>query len=164
MYRDREKHDRVLILINLDKHEKLELKYGIIFRDNIIRHIAKQSFDVFRMADCNPSITRFGDASVGLLIDEPKSRKALEFNLEGLCAHLEKHPYMYNGKIIPATVSVGAICLSEKKLNAEEYINHALIAANKATAEEGYSFYLYGESDWETELDSQPVRKSISGI
>lgn len=156
--RDREKHDRVLILIDLDRHEKLEKKYGIIFRDNIIRHIAKQSFDVFRMADCNPSITRFGDASVGLLIDEPKSRSTLEFNLEGLCAHLEKHPYTYDGKKISATVSIGALCLSEKKLNAEEYINHAIIAANKAAAEEGDSFYLYGDSDWGAKVEPPPEK------
>ena len=156
--RDKERHDRVLILIDLDKHEKLEQRYGIIFRDNVIRHIAKESFDVFKMADCNPSITRFGDASVGLLIDEPKTRKALEFNMEGLCAHLEKHPYKYDGKTISATVSVGAVCLSEKKLNAEEYINHALIAADKASAEAGDSFYLYGDSDWDTKIEYPPEK------
>jgi len=156
--RNREKNNRALILIELDRHEALELRLGIIFRDNIIRHIAKQSFDVFKMADCNPSITRFGDASVAILIDEPKSRKALEFNLEGLCAHLEKHPYKYNGKKISATVSVGAICLSDKQLNAEDYINHALIAVDKAAAEEGDSFYLYSDADWQAKITSLPEK------
>ena len=157
---DRDKYNRVLLLIELDHHEKLERQHGIIFRDNIIRHIAKQSFDVFRMADGNPSITRFGDASVAMLIDEPKSKNALEFNLEGLCAHLENHPYRIDGKKISATVSVGAICLSDKRLNAEDYINHALIAAGKAAEGEGDSFYLYKDSDWEA-LPQRSARARI---
>lgn len=146
---DRDKYNRVLLLIELDDHEKVERQHGIIFRDSVIRHIAKQSFDVFRMADGNPSITRFGDASVAMLIDEPKSKNALEFNLEGLCAHLEKHPYRFDGKKASTTVSVGALCLSDKRLNAEDYINHALIAAGKAAEGEGDSFYLYKGSDWD---------------
>ena len=154
--KDKDKKNRVLLLIELDKHDVLEKRLGIIFRDNIIRHIAKQSFEVYKSADCNPSITRFGDASVAMLIDEPNSRNTLEFNLEGLCAHLGKHPYRFNGKIINATVSIGVLCLSDKQLNAEDYINNALIAARKASAEAGDSFYLYRESDWEA-IAEKPV-------
>lgn len=157
---DRDKYNRVLLLIELDQHEKIERQHGIIFRDSVIRHIAKQSFDVFRMADSNPSITRFGDASVAMLIDEPKSKNALEFNLEGLCAHLEKHPYRFDGKKASATVSVGALCLSDKRLNAEDYINHALIAAGKAAEGDGDSFYLYKDADWEA-LPERPARTDV---
>ncbi|MBF8268838.1 MAG: hypothetical protein HW386_547 [Gammaproteobacteria bacterium] len=157
--KDKDKNNRVLLLIKLDKHDVLEKRLGIIFRDNIIRHIAKQSFEVFKSADCNPSITRFGDASVAMLIDEPKSRNTMEFHLEGLCAHLGKHPYRVDGKNINATVSIGVLCLSDKQLNAEDYINHALIAARKASAEEGYSFYLYRETDWQA-IAEKPVEKN----
>ena len=160
--KDKDKTNRVLIFIELDKHENFEKKFGIIFRDNIIRHIAKQSFEVFKMGETNPSITRFGDTSVAMLIDEPKSRNILEFNLEGLCGHLEKHPYKFNDKKIPATVSIGALCLSDKKLNAEEYIKHALNAAKKASLEEGDSFYLYGEPDWAAVNDQLDVREISS--
>ena len=157
--KDKDKKNRVLLLIELDKHDVLEKRLGIILRDNIIRHIAKQCFDLFKSVDYNPSITRFGDASVAMLIDEPKSRNSMEFNLEGLCAHMGKHPYKFNGKNINATVSIGVLCLSDKQLNAEDYINHALIAARKASAEEGDSFYLYSESDWDT-VAAKPVEKS----
>ena len=155
---DKSKSNRVLILIELDDRERLEKRLGIIFRDNIIRHIAKQSFEVFKQGDANPSITRFGDTSVAMLIDEPKSRSVVEFNLEGLCMHLEKHPYMYDGKIFPATVSIGALCLSDKMTFAEDYIEHAINAARKASLENGNSFYLYNESDWGL-LDRQTVTR-----
>jgi EAL domain-containing protein (putative c-di-GMP-specific phosphodiesterase class I)/FixJ family two-component response regulator len=145
---DKNNKNRVLLLIELDTPEKIERKLGIIFRDNVIRHIAKHSFEVFKLGNLNPSITRFGDTSVAILFDEPTPRSVLEFTLEGLCAHLEKHPYMYNDRKLDATVSIGALCLSDQKVNAEDYIAHALNAVKKAYPEERNSFYLYNESDW----------------
>ena len=46
---------RTLLLMQLDNHEVIEERIGIILRDNIIRHIARQSFEIFKMGECHTS-------------------------------------------------------------------------------------------------------------
>ena len=135
-YQQLEKHDaektgqgRVLLLISLDNHQLIEELAGLIMQDNIVRHIAKQSFEVFRHGDCHPSITRFGDVSVALLIDDP-GLKNLDFNLGGLCEHLRKHPYMYNEIKIDGR-------------SAEKVLNDARTAARQADRLEGNSYHIF---------------------
>lgn len=143
---------RVLVLIELDNHHVLEQRFGVILRDNIIRHIAKQSFEIYKLGNCHPSITRFGDASIALLIDYPGSKSTLEFNLQGLCTHLKKHPYRYEDKKIRTTVSIGALFLGGRQLNAEEFIRHVRNACQLAATQEGDSFYIYDDADWDKYL------------
>lgn len=116
---------RVLLLIELDNHEQLLAALGVIVRDNAVRHIAKQSFEVFQLGECNPSITRLSDHSIAMLIDEPDSRKTLEFNLDGLCKHLSKRPYKFDGKKFRYTVSIGVVPLSAESNAVKEVIAQA---------------------------------------
>lgn len=163
-YQELEQSDndnRVLILIELDNHKILEERMGIIFRDNIIRHLARQSFEIFKLGECNPSITRFGDTSIALLIDAPGSRKTLEFNLQGLCNHLKKHPYKFDGKKIKTSVSLGVLCLSAVHLNAEEYIKIARVACNRAALEEGNSYHIHEVATQAPDREKEVVRETV---
>jgi FixJ family two-component response regulator len=93
-----EYRDRVLLFIELDNHNNIAEREGVILRDNIVRHIAKESFEIFNLGECNPSVTRLSDAAIALLIDMPDSRKTLEFNMQGLLNHLSKRPYKFKEK------------------------------------------------------------------
>ena len=141
------KHDdpeyvrRVLLLIRLDNHKTIEQKAGLIVRDNIVRHLAKQCFEIFRLGECNPNITRLSDISVALLIDDPASEKTLEFNLDGLCTHLRKHPYKFEGKKYRFSVSIGVVHLAGDGKKAEKLIELAKSACAIAAKEEGNSFH-----------------------
>ncbi len=134
---------RVLLLIELDDHVALEESAGMILRDNMIRHIARQSYEVFRLGDCNPIVTRLGDYSIALLIDAPDSRKTLEFNLNGLITHLDKRPYKFGDKLYHFTVSIGALALPGQGQSAEVIIKYARAACKSATQAGKSSFYIF---------------------
>jgi len=134
---------RVLLLIELDDHVALEESAGMILRDNIVRHIARQSYEVFRLGDCNPIVTRLGDYSIALLIDAPDSRKTLEFNLNGLLTHLNKRPYKFGDQLHHFTVSIGALALPGQGQSAEVIIKYARAACKSATQAGKSSFYIF---------------------
>lgn len=134
--------NRVLLLIQLDDHEVLEERLGIILRDNVVRHIAKQSYDVFLSGGCNPNVTRLSDHAVALLIDDPGSTKTLAFNIKGLCTHLKKHPYRFEDKKFRFTVSIGVVSVPREGASAETLIQRARAACDVAGAESGNSFHI----------------------
>ena len=133
--------NRVLLLISLDNHQLIEELAGLIMRDNIIRHFAKLSFAVFRQGNSHPSITRFSDVSVALLVDDP-GQENLEHNLKDLCEHLKKHPYEYEDHKIDYTVSIGAVALASHEGRAEAIIQNVRAAVHQAEKLEGNSFQI----------------------
>jgi EAL domain-containing protein (putative c-di-GMP-specific phosphodiesterase class I)/ActR/RegA family two-component response regulator len=132
---------RVLLLLSLDNHQLIEELAGLIMRDNIIRHIAKLSFAAFRQGNFQPSITRFSDVSVALLVDDP-GQKGLEYNLKALCVHLGKNPYEFEGRKIDYTVSIGAVPLTSHEGRAETIIQNVRTAVRQAERLEGNSFQI----------------------
>ena len=151
---DEDQKKRVLLLLELDNHEVLEERLGMILRDNIVKHIAKQSFEVFQLGECDPNITRFSDVSVALLIDDPGSEKTLTFNLEGLCKHLEKRPYRFEDKKFRFTVSIGVVTLATHQGTAEEIIQQVRNAREMASQSEGNTFHILTEALVEQEPES----------
>ncbi|NKB38781.1 MAG: EAL domain-containing protein [Gammaproteobacteria bacterium] len=132
---------RILLLIQLDGHQTLAQAAGIIVRDNIVRHIAKQTFEVFQLGNCFPSITRFSEVSIGILIDDPDSLETLKFNLDGLCKHLQKRPYKFDGKKYRYTVSIGVVPVAIGSLSVDVIIGMADTAMRVATSRKGENSY-----------------------
>jgi EAL domain-containing protein (putative c-di-GMP-specific phosphodiesterase class I)/GGDEF domain-containing protein len=136
--------DRVLLVVELDDAHTLEERVGAILRDNIVRHVAHRSFEVFQVGECHPHITRLGDAAVALLIDKPGSAKTLEFNMEGLCAHLKKRPYKFDDKKFRFTVSIGVVEVPRSRRSAERLIEQARRAVEIAgRARDRNSFHIF---------------------
>jgi EAL domain-containing protein (putative c-di-GMP-specific phosphodiesterase class I)/FixJ family two-component response regulator len=140
---NRDTNKRILLIMQLDAHEKIAEGAGIIVRDNVVRHLAKQSFEVFRMGECNPNITRYNESSIALLIDDPSSQKTLEFNMHGLCKHLEQRPYKFHGKKYRFSVSIGVVAISEVHEPAAVMSDMGNQAANAAAASQGENSYVY---------------------
>ncbi|MBT7953480.1 MAG: EAL domain-containing protein [Gammaproteobacteria bacterium] len=140
---NRDTNKRILLIMQLDAHEKIAEGAGIIVRDNVVRHLAKQSFEVFRMGECNPNITRYNESSIALLIDDPSSQETLEFNMRGLCKHLEQRPYKFHGKKFRFSVSIGVLALSEVHEPAAVMTDMGNQAANAAAASQGENSYVY---------------------
>lgn len=135
--------ERVLLLIQLDDAEGMEAHFGVILRDNVVRHVARKSFEVFQMGNCHPYITRLGEAAVALLVDRPASRKTLDFNLNGLCNYLSGQSYRFEDRKVPFTVSIGAVEVPAGGAAAAELIPMALSAVATAAATEGNSFHVW---------------------
>lgn len=139
--------DRVLLVVRLDHADKLIEKSSVLVRDNVVRYIAKQAFEVFHAGNCNPSITRLGEISIGLIIDNPGTEKTLGFNLEGVCSHLAKRPYKFEGLKVSYTVSIGIVHLAPGKFSAREIMTRAKAAVEHAARSlTENSYHIYDES------------------
>ncbi|MBI2992712.1 MAG: EAL domain-containing protein [Gammaproteobacteria bacterium] len=154
---DESGRNRVLLLLQLDGHKELEDRFGIIMRDNVVRHLAKQSFDVFQLGECNPHITRLSDDCVALIIDDPESEKTLEFNVSGLCTHLQKQPYKFDDRKIRFTVSVGVVPIPREGRSADLLISRARQACALAAQQVGNSFHILEGGEPEQTAAPAPV-------
>jgi CheY-like chemotaxis protein len=139
--------ERALVVINPDNIHKLEQQIGIIGRDNLINHIGKNSFDVFKLGACNPNITKISDTAIAVQIDYPVNQETLEFNMQGLCKHLAKCTFKFSDEKYPFTVSIGLIKLGVFNTTAEQLILMATAASKRANAIEGNSYYIWKETN-----------------
>lgn len=153
--------DRVLLFISLDNHQEIGEKAGLILRDNIIRHIAKQTYNFFQLDKCNPIITRLSDTTVALLIDEAGTDNTLKKNLQGLCDHLKKRPYEYEGTKYRFTASIGVVRLHDHVGSAESVIQVARQSCTLAEKQENNSFYLYKA---DTDSSKGPVESTQTSL
>lgn len=138
--------DRVLLLIELDRDDEIAAKAGVILRDNIVRHIAKLSFEIFNQGEFNPSITRLAEATIALLIDMPDSLSTLEYNIKGLLKHFEKQPYRFDKKKLMFSVSIGALELPGDGQPRDVILNTARDACKLAAQEAGNTYYIHGSN------------------
>lgn len=134
--------NRVLLLVELDDHGLLEERFGIIIRDNIVRHLARQCYEFFKVTSANPHITRLSDQSVALLINDPGTTASLTATMTGLCTHLQKNPYRFEEKKLRFTVSIGVVPVPKTGRSAEVLLRSARDCEKVAATREGNSFHI----------------------
>ena len=139
--------ERALVIIQPDNLNILEEEIGIIGRDSLINHIAKHSFEVFKLGACNPNITKISDTEIGVQIDYPINLETLNFNMQGLSDHLAKCTFKFAEEKYKFSVSIGILKLGLFNKAAEQLINIATIACKHASKTEGNSFYIWKDSD-----------------
>ena len=149
---------RILLLIQLDLHEHMEEKFGILIRDNVIRHIAKNVFELFIRKKLHPSITRLGEATIALIADSPGDPARLNDILQEVCTDMENNQYKYNGKSFNHKISIGAVRLSGEKKTAVVLIKKAMDAVMIASRMEENSFYVVPETGDEDEIPVQEIK------
>jgi DNA-binding response OmpR family regulator/EAL domain-containing protein (putative c-di-GMP-specific phosphodiesterase class I) len=132
---------RVLLLIDIDHLDNLADEYGLIMRDNLLRHLARQSYETFKQAD-NPYITRLGDASTGVLIDYPGARELLEKRLQELWVYMDANPYQFADKAIHCTVSIGALIIDQEENSVVSLVDLAGHLQDVASLTSGNSFHI----------------------
>lgn len=139
--------ERVLVVIKPDDINILGKEIGIIGRDNLVNHIAKNSFEVFKSGACNPNITRISDTEIGIQIDFHINMETLEFNMQGLCKHLAKCTFKFSEKKYTFSVSIGVLKLGVFNKPAEQLIYIASAAAYHASKFEGNSYYIWKDTN-----------------
>jgi ActR/RegA family two-component response regulator len=144
---NQKENGRVLIVIRPDDLDVLEEEIGIIGRDSLVNHIAKHSFEVFKLGDCNPNITRISDIEVAIQIDFPSNQETLEFNLLGLSKHLSKCTFTFSEDKYNFSVSIGVLTLGVFNEPAEQLIFIATAACKQASEIKGNSFYVWKSDD-----------------
>ncbi len=142
--------DRALLVIQLNDVDTLEKQIGLIARDDLVKQIAKNSFDVFQAGACNPNITCIGEATIALQIDAPATNTLLEFNLQGLCDHLQKRKFTLADRVYKYTVSIGALLLDGTYTNATEILSIASEASELAARGDDNSYHIWQGSEMPT--------------
>jgi CheY-like chemotaxis protein len=139
--------ERALVIIRPDDIGQFEAEIGIIGRDNLVNHIAKNSFEVFKLGACNPNITRISDTEIGVQIDYPINQETLEFNMQGLSKHLSKCTFKFAEEKYKFSVSIGVLKLGIFNEPAQQLINIASTACDYASKTEGNSYYIWKDTD-----------------
>ena len=120
--------ERALIVIDVDDMDNLTSEYGFIVHDNLLRHFARTSFDVFKHIYDELYITRLTDSSVAVLVKAPHKVEKLENELQDLKDHFQKNGYIFGGKPVSCTVSIGALFIEQVDVPTD----HLVKAANRA--------------------------------
>lgn len=137
---------RVFLLVDVDNFNPLATRLGAIVSDNLVRHIARVSYESTRTKQGNPCITRFSDSSVGLLVDYPGDMQKLKSDLDGLCLQLAKQPFRHGADFYPCTVSIGAIHLVHENNDIKTLVQKINLARDLARKHTGNSFHIIDDS------------------
>ncbi|MDZ7737398.1 MAG: response regulator [Gammaproteobacteria bacterium] len=132
----------VFFLIELDQYIELGEDRGIIVQDSLLRHLAKITFDSFNDENYQASITRMSDATIGLLFN-PQADTSLEQELKKLSDLLAGDAYEYEDELIPYTVSIGAVRLSDAGNSASDVIRSARTTCKKIREHGGNDYAIY---------------------
>lgn len=119
-----DKANPAFVLIELDQFDEIGEEHGLVMQDDVIRHIAKTTYDAFDQPNYQISMTRIGDAAVGLLLTA-RPDEALEQELATLKSRLAETPYIADKTRLPFTVSIGAINLENRAIRANDIIRQA---------------------------------------
>lgn len=130
-----------LLLVEVNDLAQLTSEYGLIVRDNLLRHIARQTYEKLKDSG-NPYITRLGDESAGVLIDYPGSRDSLENEIQQLCTHFDANPYLFLNKPVAFTVSIGAVIIDQAGNTVTSLIDRANRIRNIARQTPGNSCHI----------------------
>src|SRR5690606_18824096 len=130
-----------LLLVEVNDLEQFTSEYGLIVRDNLLRHIARQIYEKLKDSG-NPYITRLDDESVGVLIDYPGPRDSLKNEIRQLCQHFDANPYLFLNKPVPFTVSIGAVIIDQEGNTVTSLIDRANQIRNIARQTSGNSCHI----------------------
>lgn len=157
--------ERVLLLVDLDDNKVLEERFGIIIRDNIVRHLARQCYEFFKITNVDPHITRLNDQSVALLVNAPETADDLNEIMQGLCTHLHNNPYRFEEKKLRFTVSIGVVPVPRTGRSADKLLGTARECVGMAAIRAGNSFHLFLSKTapaLEEEIIPEPVTAPVA--
>jgi EAL domain-containing protein (putative c-di-GMP-specific phosphodiesterase class I) len=130
-----------LLLIEVNDPGQLASEYGLIMRDNLLRHVARQTYEKLKHSG-GPCITRLGEASVGVIIDFSGSRDSLESEIQQLWTHFDTNPYMFVDKPVPFTTRTGALIIDRGGNTVTTLIEHANRLRDEAGKTPGNSCHI----------------------
>ena len=116
-----------LILFDVDKFKEINDTYGHLAGDSVLKQLSKLVMDLVREGDM---LFRYGGDEFCLFTRTPF---AIAKNIsERICQTVEKHQFLFEGKKLPVTISVGAAARSSEDKRWEDIYKRADEASYKA--------------------------------
>jgi len=92
-----------LMMIDIDHFKEVNDRYGHLAGDSVLRELALKLKTKVRREEC---LARFGGEELALVTPESGPERARKF-AEKIRSTVEGHKFVFDGKTIPVTVSVG---------------------------------------------------------
>ena len=153
---------RVLMVIQLDNVQDIETNIGVIGRDSLVNFVGKKCFNMFKLGEFNPNITRVGDNDIALQINFPDSIDTLARNMDGLCKNLDKTAFKFADLKVGFSVSIGLLKLGIVNCSNQQLIDLTLEAAQRASDEVSNSYYIWKEEDIHKELHGSAEDQEVA--
>ncbi|MDV2686126.1 GGDEF domain-containing protein [Alkalihalophilus lindianensis] len=108
-----------LLLLDIDHFKKVNDTHGHVCGDQALQHISQLIKDNVRSSD---AYVRFGGEEFAIIMQDTSLNEG-KVVAERICKQVESSPFIYKGKTIHLTISIGiALYVGEKK---EEFIERA---------------------------------------
>jgi len=118
-----------IVMLDVDHFKKINDTYGHLAGDAVLKDLAASIKKCARQSDL---CFRYGGEEFLLILDDSDTNQALRI-AERIRECVEQHTYLYNGKIIPVTISLGAATFvkNESLDNLKQRADEALYTAKE---------------------------------
>jgi diguanylate cyclase (GGDEF)-like protein len=98
-----------VLMLDVDHFKHINDSYGHLAGDSILKDLATSIKKCARQSDL---CYRYGGEEFFLILNDSDTNQALRV-AERIRSSIEKHSYLFNGKIIPVTISIGAATFNQ---------------------------------------------------
>ena len=156
--------DDAIILVEIDKFQSLHDSLGIFAADNFVNYFIDVITKTVMDSTCSGNMTRIGDSTIALLIQNSKDMGTIEKLAQGLCEAMDNADYNHNGKPVDFSVNIGILYADRDKPDISEILTMVENVCRKAREVEGNSYVIEGGEQELEEGDKQLNKEIISAI
>jgi multidomain signaling protein FimX len=153
----------VVLVIEIDDHQKFHDEYGIILTESICGHISKVTSKTLKENKLEGVVIRSGDSATAALLKSHADFDVGKKCAELLCESYIKHPFVDKDHVIEYKVSIGVAVIDKEDFDSETIFIAADVACRIARNEKGNSYTIYGEARKE-DKDDNGIRAQIDNV
>lgn len=141
------KKHNALFLIEIDKFQDLREFLGIFAIDNFVKYFSETISNTVKQNNNSGQMTRIGDSTVALLIQDEIDTAKSETLAGLLCNAFDKAAYKHNGSKVDFSVNIGVKCIDDDKDDVAKILTRLENACRKARETSGNSYIIEGDVD-----------------
>ena len=141
------KKHNAIFLIEIDKFQELREFLGIFSIDNFVNYFSETISNAIKQNGNAGQMTRIGDSTVALLIQDEIDTGKTENLAKLLCETFDKAAYKHNESKIEFSVNIGVKCIDDDKADVEKILSRVENACRKARETNGNSYIIEGDVD-----------------
>ena len=156
--------DDAIILVEIDKFQALHDSLGIFATDNFSNNFIDTILKTTMSSSCSGQMTRIGDSTIALLIQNNTNIESIENLAQNLCTAMSKTEFTNNGKPVNFSVNIGILCIDKDNADVSETLTGVENACRKAREIKGNSYVIEGGQQELAEGDKQFSNEIINAI
>ena len=150
-----------IILIEIDKFQNLHESLGIFASDNFVSQFTETISNTIKASACSGKMTRIGDSTVAVLIQNSKKAENIEKLVTNLCEAMDNSEYKSSDQPVKFSVNIGVVCIDQDNLDVANILSRVENACRKARATEGNSYVIEGAAEKELPENDKKLSNEI---